>query len=121
MEYWMVEGGITMKMIIEIDDESYLKSYLSILSVGILECLEKNLISYDDAMSLLYFPGIIDKFEKMFPKLGKAIHLGTELEDVADIIPEKLKESIEQIRKLNEESIYLTENRKQHVFYKICD
>ena len=114
MEYWMVEGGITMKMIIEIDDESYLKSYLSILSVGILECLEKNLISYDDAMSLLYFPGIIDKFEKMFPKLGKAI-------DVADLIPEKLKESIEQIKKLNEESIYLTENRKQHVFYKICD
>ena len=38
-----------MKLIIEIDNDTYLQSYLSILSIGLLECLEKKLISYDDA------------------------------------------------------------------------
>jgi len=107
------------KLIIEIDDELYLQSYLSILSIGILDCLEKKLITYDDAMNLLFFPGIVDKFEILFPNLGKAIHLGTELEDVAELIPEKLKESMEQIKTLNEESINFAGDKKQHVFYKI--
>lgn len=110
-----------MKLTIEIDDETYLKSYLSILSIGILECLENKLITYDVAMNLLYFPGLIDKFESMFPDLGEAIHLGTELEDVSELVPEKLKESIEQIKILNQKSINLVENSKQHVFYKIID
>lgn len=108
-----------MKLMIEIDNDTYLQSYLSILSIGILECLENKLISYDDAMNILYFPGIIDKFEEICPDLGSAIHLGTELEDVAELIPEKLEESICAIRKLNRKSIRFDESRKQHVFYKI--
>lgn len=108
-----------MKLIIEIDDDTYLQSYLSILSIGILECLEKGLITYDDAMNILYFPKIIDKFEEIFPDLGSAIHLGTELEDVAELIPEKLEQSICEIRKLNSKSIKFNEDRKQHIFYKI--
>lgn len=108
-----------MKLIIEIDDETYLKNYLSILSIGILECLEKNIITYNDAMNILFFPGMIDKFEKLFPDVGKAIHLGTELEDVAELIPEKLKDSIEEIRKINEKVIKVNISSKQHVFYRI--
>ncbi len=34
-----------MKLIIEIDHDTSLQSYLSILSIGVLECLEKNFIS----------------------------------------------------------------------------
>ena len=108
-----------MKLIIEIDNDTYLQSYLSILSIGVLECLEKKLISYDDAMNILYFPGIIDKFEEIFPDLGNALHLGTELEDVAELIPEKLAQSICEIRKLNSKSIKFDACKKQHVFYKL--
>lgn len=108
-----------MKLTIEIDHDAYVQSYLSILSLGILECLEKKLISYDDAMNLLYFPGIIDQFEALFPDLGRAIHLGTELEDVAELIPEKLEQSIDEIRALNDRSIQFSEDAKQHVFYKV--
>ena len=108
-----------MKLTIEIDDESYVQSYLSILSIGILECLEQELITYDDAMKLLYFPRLIDKFETMLPDVGEAMHLGTELEDVAELIPDKLKKSIEQIRILNKKSIKFIRNTEQHVFYKI--
>ena len=108
-----------MKLVIEIDDELYLQSYLSILSIGILECLEKNIINYDDAMNILYFQGMIKEFEQLFPELGEAIHLGTELEDVAQLIPEKLEESIEQIKVLNKRTINLNQKSRQHVFYKI--
>lgn len=108
-----------MKLIIEIDNDAYLQSYLSILSIGILECLENGSITYDDAMNLLYLPGIIDKFKEIFPDLGNALHLGTELEDVAELIPEKLKESICEIRELNIKSIGFDESKKKHVFYKI--
>lgn len=50
--------------------------------------------------------------------LGEAIHLGTELEDVSEIVPDKLHDSIEQIRLLNETSIEFNNDSKQHVFYK---
>lgn len=108
-----------MKLVIEIDNDTYLQSYLSILSIGVLECLENKLITYDDAMNILYFPGIIDKFEELFPDLGSALHLGTELDDVAELIPEKLEQSICEIRKLNCRSIKFDESKKQNVFYKI--
>lgn len=101
-----------MKLTIEIDEESYIQSYLSILSIGILECLEKELICYDDAMNILYLPGMIEKYEKVLPTLGEAIHLGTELEDVAEIVPDKLMESMEQIRLLNNDSIEFNEDPK---------
>ena len=108
-----------MKLIIEIDNDTYLQSYLSILSIGVLECLEKKLISYDDAMNILYFPGIIDKFEEIFPDLGNALHLGTELEDVAKLIPEKLVQVTSEIRELNSRSIKFEASKKQHVSHKI--
>lgn len=107
-----------MKLIIEINEKSYLQSYLSILSIGILDCIEKDIISYDDAMNLLYFPSMIEKLERLLPNLGEAIHLGTELEDVSEIVPDKLHDSIEQIRLLNETSIEFSNDSKQHVFYK---
>lgn len=110
---------VKMKLTIEIDEKSHLQSYLSILSIGILDCLEKKLISYDDAMHLLFLPSLIDRLEAFVPTLGEAIHLGTELEDVAELIPEKLKESIEQIRTINENSIQLKRDNKQHIFYNI--
>ena len=108
-----------MKLTIEIDDDKYLESYLSIVSLGALDCLKKGLIDGYEAMKIIYRPAMIDKMEELFPNLGNAIHLGTELSDVADIVPEALDKSIEQIRELNFKSIELTDDRKQHIFYKL--
>ena len=108
-----------MKLIIEIDNDTYLQSYLSILSIGLLECLERKVITCEDAMDILYFPGMIDRFEELFPNLGNAIHLGTELEDVESLIPDRLEESIAEIKELNMKSIGFDDTREQHVFYKI--
>ena len=81
--------------------------------------MKAKIISFDDEIKILYFPGIIDNFEEIFPDLGNALHLGTELEDVAELIPEKLEQSICEIRKLNSKLIKFDASKKQHVFYKI--
>lgn len=112
------KGG-KMKLEIKIDEKSYIESYLSMVSLGALECIDKGIISCEEAMKIIYFPGMIEKLEELFPGIGEAIHLGTELEDVVSIIPEKLKASIEQIRAINYTSIKLGEKREQHVFYSL--
>jgi len=101
-----------MKLTIEIEEESHIESYLSIVSIGILECLRRGRIDCHEAMTLLYEPGYIDMFEPIMPNLGHAIHLGTELEDVESIIPDKMDWSIDQIYELNLSSVRLNK-RKQ--------
>ena len=121
MECGLELKGGTMKLTIEINDSSFIESYLSIVSLGVLKCLRKKIIDCDDAMNLVYFPGMINKLEELMPNLGNAIHLGTELENVVSIIPEKLDESIEQIRELNYSSVKLNQDNKQHVFYSLTE
>jgi len=89
-----------MKLIIEIDGKKHIDSYLSILSVGILNCIEKGILTAAEAMDILYSPKLINMFESVSPSVSDAIHLGTELEDVVNIIPTKLSESIDQIKKI---------------------
>lgn len=107
-----------MNLVIKINDESYAKTYVAIFMIGLLECIEKGSISIEDSMWLLFGPGEIDIFKPFMPELSEAIHLGTELEDVASIIPNKLEDSIEEIRKKAYEIIKLNPSSKQNVFYE---
>ncbi|MBO0421447.1 DUF3969 family protein [Enterococcus plantarum] len=92
-------------MLINLKNKNTFEIYLSVLSIGILKCLEEDILDFDDAMALLYQPFNIDKLEKEFQKLGEAIHLGTELEDVATLAPEDLEDSLKQIEELNKKLI----------------
>lgn len=92
-------------MLINIENKRITEIYLSIMSIGLLKCIEDGTIDYDDAMSLLYQPFNIEKLEDKYPELGQAIHLGAELEDVVSIVPEKLEKSIKEIENLNKELI----------------
>ena len=107
-----------MKLIIEIDEESYLKSYLSILTIGMLDCIEKGIITFDDTAQLLFSPGMMETF-KAFPNISEYIHLGTELEDVASIIPHKLLDSIDDIREQCHKEIQFNKDHKQHIKYRV--
>jgi len=108
-----------MKLTIEIDDDKYLESYLSIVSLGVLECIKRDLIDFDDAMHLIYLPSMIDKLEKLFPDLSNAILTGAQLEDVFSHVPDSFDGVVEEIRELNYKSIGLTCDKKRHVFYKL--
>ncbi|MGG5341551.1 DUF3969 family protein [Enterococcus sp. AZ192] len=98
-------------MVINLEDQNTTEIYLSIVSLGLLKCIEEGILNYDDAMALLYQPFNIEKLEAKFPELGSAIHLGSELEDVASLIPEKLETSIREIEKMNKELIISNINK----------
>lgn len=112
-------------MVINLEDQNTTEIYLSIVSLGILKCIEEGILNYDDAMALLYQPFNIEKLEAKFPELGSAIHLGSELEDVASLIPDKLEESIREIEKMNKELIkknieeFREDNGENSPVYKI--
>lgn len=107
-----------MDLLIRINDESYAQTYVAIFMLGLLESIEKGNISIEDSMWLLFGPGEIDIFKPFMPELSNAIHLGTELEDVASIIPNKLEDAIEEIRQKAYGMIKLNSSSKQNVFYK---
>lgn len=92
-------------MVINLENKNTFEIYLSVVSMGILKCLEEDILDFDDAMALLYQPFNIDKLEKEFPKLGETIHLGTELKDVASLVPEDLEDSLKHIAELNKKLI----------------
>lgn len=92
-------------MVIDLEGKNITEIYLSIVSIGLLKCIEEGLISYDDANSLLYQPFNLDKLEELYPELGQAIHLGTELEDVSEIAPSSLDSSVSEIYRLNKDLI----------------
>lgn len=112
-------------MVINLKNKNVTEIYLSVMSIGILKCIEDGVLDYDDAMSLLYQPFNIDKLEDKYPELGEAIHLGTELEDVASIVPEQLEKSIKEIENLNKKLIeqnikeFKKDNGENSPMYKI--
>jgi len=108
-----------MKLTIEIDDSKYIKSYLSVVSLGVLECLEKGLLDFDDAINMVYFLNMVDRTKVLSADLSDAILWGTQLEDVYNHVPHKMKLAIEDIRKLNYKSIELAKDNEQHVFYTL--
>jgi len=108
-----------MKLSIEIDNSSYIKSFLSILTIGILECIENENISIDDSMGLLFSPYVMEVIEKEFPKIEEIIHLGTELDNVKRIIPNSLKSSMGDIKRKCSEQIMLEYDNDRHVKYRI--
>jgi hypothetical protein len=107
------------ELTVKVKNNTSIEAYLSIVSLGVLECLKKNLITCDDAMNIIFFPGMIDMLEKTMPKIGEAVHLGTELEDVLSLIPERFAAAIDEIGKMNCESIIPDEIRYDHIQYKL--
>ena len=109
-----------MKLTIEIDDESFIEGYLSFVSLGVLECLKKGFLDFDDAMEIIYRPFMIDKTQELFPDLGNAILAGTQLVDVYNHIPHEFEGVAEEVRESNYKSISkLIRDNKHHIVYKL--
>ncbi|WP_187371859.1 DUF3969 family protein [Robertmurraya massiliosenegalensis] len=83
--------------------------------IGLIEGINENLITIEDAEKILFSPYIMELIDTMgiSKEVLEVIHLGTELEDVESLIPEKLLECLKEIK---EKSINLLEKRKGHKF-----
>ena len=108
-----------MKLSIEIREESHIKSYISVLAIGILECIEKGVISYDDVAQILFSPYAMQTLEKC-PDISKLIHMGTELEDISSIVPESLEKSIIEMKEACCKKInFNLREGERHIHYEL--
>ncbi|MEX9869180.1 DUF3969 family protein [Providencia huaxiensis] len=73
--------------------------FISLLTLGVLTALDKNLISIDEAERFVFKPYLAKLLEQMGSdeKLIGIINLGCELDDVECLIPEQLQASIEEL------------------------
>lgn len=68
--------------------------------IGVIDCLEKELIVIDEAEKILFSPYSMELMKKkgINKQIIDIIHLGTELEDIESLMPEKLSNSFKDIR-----------------------
>lgn len=95
-----------------------LEKILLLNVIGLIEGLDGNFITIEEAEKFLFSPYVMTLVDSMgvSKELLEVIHLGTELEDVESLIPEKLSESLIEIK---EKSINLLKKRKEE--YKLQD
>lgn len=96
-------------LIFETENKDQTEKLLLINLLGIIESLTLNLITLEEAEKILFTPYTMDILqEKQISKeIINIIHLGTELEDVLSIIPDKYNDSLLEMRRLTTECLKL--------------
>lgn len=72
----------------------------TLLTIGLCQSLRKGCITIDEAEWMLFSPRVMMHEAIRDDPIKKAIHLGTELEDVAQIVPDKLAMAIDEIEQI---------------------
>ena len=92
-----------MEMVIQVEDKTEIERLLSILSLGLCSALEQGALSIEAAERYLYSPYTLELLQKLniSPEVLQVVHLGTELEDVESLLPEKLDESLAEMKELS--------------------
>lgn len=90
-----------MKLVIKVDKKKEVNRVLAIIQLGLLTALENNSISIEEAEGYIFNPYTIKKMEEINVnnKVIDIVHLGTELEDIKSLIPEKIEESIIDLKR----------------------
>ncbi|HEX8826469.1 MAG TPA: DUF3969 family protein [Archangium sp.] len=72
---------------------------VAVTALGMCRALATGAISPDTACHRLFGPALLTRLNQMnaCPSLRHAIHMATELEDVADLIPDKLASAIADV------------------------
>jgi len=71
---------------------------LALLAVGICEALKEERIEIREAERLLFSPHVMSKAASIDPRIAELIHMGTELDDIKDLVPEDYEPTIQRIR-----------------------
>lgn len=73
---------------------------VALITVGICDALEDGIIEIADAERVLFSPHVIAKVKLCDPQIAEIVHLGTELDDINDLVPHDYKPTIQRIRQL---------------------
>lgn len=91
-----------MKLELTTNELDKIEYFSSIMLLGLVEAIFNKKISIDEAEKIFFSPGVASNLEKIGIDhcIIQAIWLGTELEDVYSLIPEKLNESLLEIKNI---------------------
>jgi hypothetical protein len=87
-------------LVIQVADRTEIERLLAILHLGLCTAIEQGVLPITSAEDYLYSPYTLEQLETLgvSPQSLRLVHLGTELEDVASLLPEKLQESLVEIK-----------------------
>lgn len=103
------------KLLLNTTNTVELEKLLLINIIGLIEGLKKDLLTIEESEKVLFNPYTMDLLQSkgISKEILEIIHLGTELEDIESLIPEKLFESLIDIE---HKSIAQLEIRKAYNF-----
>lgn len=96
-------------------------NFLALFIIGVVTALRDDVITIDDAWNWILNIRILDYSKNRFGKsdITDVIHLGTELEDVKRIIPDKFKSACDDIillcNKILQENIVICDKINYHL------
>lgn len=89
-----------MNVNIFLEGKSEVEYFTSIFTLGLLTAIEEKAIELEKAEQYIFNPLTLDKLNEceLDGLLTEIIHLGTELEDVKSLIPDKYYDNIKDIK-----------------------
>lgn len=89
-----------MEMVIQVEDKTEVERFLAILNIGLCVALQQGALSIEAAEQYLYSPYTLEKLRELGVSSQSlaVVHLGTELEDVESLLPEKLDDSLAEMK-----------------------
>jgi hypothetical protein len=90
----------SFSMLLEMDDRTELSQLVAVMSLGLCAAIEGGCVSIEEAERRLFNPQMLSRLGTMgvSETLIEIVHFGTELEGIWSLIPERLGESLAEIR-----------------------
>ncbi|GAB6482513.1 DUF3969 family protein [Bacillus cereus group sp. MYBK71-2] len=87
---------------VESKDIQQFEKMILINILGVLNALEEQLITIEEAEKIIFTPYTIDllRSKKVSEEVLHVIYLGTELEDIYSLMPNELKDTLLEIKQL---------------------
>lgn len=98
-----------MELNISINTKYDIERFILITNIGIMTAIKEGNISIDDAEDYLYSPYSAEKLKNLGinKDVIKMVKLGCRLKDIESLLPDKLSNSIDEIRKSSIELLHL--------------
>ena len=90
----------SIPLLFQIDDRAEVSQLVAVLSLGLCTAIAAGSVSIAEAEKRLFNPKVVAQLQGLDAPaaLIEIVHLGTELEDVQSLLPERLGESLAEIQ-----------------------
>ncbi|MDC2865430.1 DUF3969 family protein [Bacillus sp. BP-3] len=89
-----------MKLILQTEDQAVLEKTILLFVLSIVESLKLKVVSLDEAYRYIFNLDVLELLmdRSIDDKVLEIVHLGIELEDIQNLIPEDLEQNIEELK-----------------------